>query len=103
MTICCQSRVIGSKPLQHWVEVFSRLDLCVEPVREGDEVLADPQLRARGMFVRARDEQRGIDVTHLRTPLHFGPLPTQAPPALGQHSREILSEAGFTPEEIERL
>ncbi len=97
------SRAIGSKPLAHWVDVFSGLDLCVEPVREGDEVLDDPQLRERGMFVRARDDQRGIDVTHLRTPLHFGPLPTRPPPALGQHTKEVLLEAGFSPDELERL
>jgi alpha-methylacyl-CoA racemase len=94
---------IGSKPLAHWVEVFARLDLCVEPVREGDEVLSDPQLRERGMFVRARDDQRGIEVTHLKTPLHFGRLPTRPPPALGQHTKEVLAEAGFSPDEIERL
>ncbi len=97
------SRAIGSRPLAHWVELFSRLDLCVEPVREGDEVLDDPQLRERGMFVRARDEQRGIDVTHLKTPLHFGPVPTRPPPTLGQHTKEVLAEAGFSPEEIEGL
>ena len=97
------SRAIGSKPLAHWVEVFARLDLCVEPVREGDEVLDDPQLRARGMFVRARDEQRGIEVTHLRTPLHFGALPTRPPAKLGQHTQQVLAEAGFAPDEIERL
>lgn len=97
------ARIIGERPLTHWVELFRARDLCVEPVLEGDEVLADPQLVARGMFVRAHDPQRGVDVTHLRTPLHLGELPTRPPPALGQHGREILAEAGFSAEDIERV
>ncbi|MHB8872726.1 MAG: CaiB/BaiF CoA transferase family protein [Myxococcaceae bacterium] len=97
------SRIFGEKPLSHWTALFEGADLCVEPVLEGDEVLADPQLRARGLFVEAHDEQRGRAVTHLRTPLPFGPLPVRPPPSLGQHSREILAAAGFSPEEMERL
>jgi alpha-methylacyl-CoA racemase len=95
--------VIGEQPLAHWVRVFGEKDLCVEPVHEGDEVLEDPQLRARELFVRAHDPQRGLQVTHLRTPLRMGPLPTRPPPALGQHSAQILEEAGFTPSQASGL
>lgn len=95
--------MIGAQTLEHWLSVFRDVDLCVEPVLEGDEVLRDPQLEARGMFVRAVDPQRDREVTHLRTPLHFGELPTAPPPALGQHGREILSEAGFSDAEISAL
>jgi alpha-methylacyl-CoA racemase len=49
------------------------------------------------------DAQRGRKVTHLLTPLRMGPTPLRPPPALGQHSREILAEAGFSPEELQRL
>jgi crotonobetainyl-CoA:carnitine CoA-transferase CaiB-like acyl-CoA transferase len=97
------AQALSSKTLAQWVEAFAHLDLCVEPVLEGDEVLTDPHLRERGMFVRARDDQRDLEVTHLRTPLRFGELPTRPPPALGQQGRDILAEAGFSPEEIDAL
>jgi alpha-methylacyl-CoA racemase len=89
--------IFASKPLAHWVELFRQHDLCIEPVNEGDEVLNDAQLVARGLFVKAGD------VMHLKTPLHFGPLPTRPSPALGQHSDEVLREAGFTDAERRAL
>lgn len=97
------ARLFAEHPLAHWVERFKDADLCVEPVLEGDEVLSDPQLRARGLFVEAEDAQRGRKVTYLLTPLRMGDTPLRPPPALGQHSREILTEAGFTSEELARL
>jgi alpha-methylacyl-CoA racemase len=97
------ARLFAEHPLAYWQERLAGSDLCIEPVLEGDEVLADPQHRARGLFVEAEDPQRGCKVTHLLTPLRMGETPLRPPPALGQHSREILTEAGFTPEELGRL
>ncbi|MDX2009048.1 MAG: CaiB/BaiF CoA-transferase family protein [Myxococcaceae bacterium] len=89
--------LFAAKPLAHWVELFRRHDLCIEPVNEGDEVLNDPQLVARGMFVKAGD------VMHLKTPLHFGPMPTRDSPGLGAHTDEVLREAGFSDDERRAL
>lgn len=97
------ARLFAEHPLSHWQQVLAGSDLCIEPVLEGDEVLADPQHRARGLFVEVEDAQRGRKVTHLLTPLRMGPTPLRPPPTLGQHSREILSEAGFSTEEMRRL
>jgi crotonobetainyl-CoA:carnitine CoA-transferase CaiB-like acyl-CoA transferase len=97
------ARIFAEQPLSWWVERLRGTDFCVEPVLEGDEVLADPQLRARGLFLEAEDPQRGRKVIHLLTPLRLGETPLRPPPALGQHSRKILSEAGFSHEEMEKL
>lgn len=89
--------IFASKPQAHWVALLRQHDLCVEPVNEGDDVLSDPQLVARGMFVKAGD------VMHVKTPLHFGAIPTRPPPALGADSADVLREAGFSNDEIGRL
>jgi len=81
--------VFASKPLEHWVTLFRQKDLCIEPVREGDEVLDDPQLKARGVFAEAGG------VMWLRTPLKLGEVPLRPPPALGEHTEEILREHGL--------
>ena len=40
-----------AKPLAHWTEWLSSLDVCFGPVQNFPEMLADPQLQARGMVV----------------------------------------------------
>lgn len=83
-------KIFASRPLAAWVALFRGLDLCVEPVLEGDEILADPQLQARGLFAKEGD------VVWLRTPLRFGDVAIRPPPALGEHSAEILRECGLS-------
>ena len=86
--------IFRSAPLAEWERRLAGLDACVEPVREVAEVPADGHLRSRGLF--PRPEVQAI-------PLHFGPPSTRPPPALGQHSREVLAEAGLSAEEISAL
>lgn len=74
-----------------WVERFQGLDLCVEPVLEGDEARDDAQLRARGLFVEADG------VVWLRTPLQMGENIVKRPPRLGEHGDEIRRECGLGP------
>lgn len=84
-------KVFASKTQAEWVALFKPLDLCVEPVLEGDEILKDPQLQARGLFAKEGE------IYWLRTPLRFGDVPIVAPPAIGQHTAEILKECGLGP------
>ena len=80
-----------------WAQALGPLDVCVEPVLEGDEVLHDPQLRARGLFVD------GGSQVHLKTPLDFGPMPVRPAPALGEHTAQVLTEAGLSQAQVAAL
>ncbi len=82
-------KIFASRTLADWVALFRPLDLCVEPVLEGDEILKDPQLQARGMFAKEGE------AVWLRTPLRFGDVPIKQPPSIGEHSAEILRECGL--------
>ncbi len=82
-------RIFASRNQAEWAALFKPLDLCVEPVLEGDDILNDPQLQARGLFAKEGE------AIWLRTPLRFGDVPIVPPPTLGQQTQEILRECGL--------
>lgn len=83
------TKLFVTRTQAEWVTLFSQHDLCVEPVLEGDEVLSDPHLQARGHFAKVGE------TLWLRTPLRLGDAEIVQPPALGQHTHEILAECGL--------
>lgn len=81
-----------------WEAVFAGSEACVEPVLAPSELAAHPLHRARGLVIESEGLRR------LRTPTrHPDAPPTGKAPALGEHTREVLAEAGLTPEQIDRL
>ncbi len=77
-------KLFATKGRDEWMALLKSKDVCVEPVWEGDEVLADPQLKARGMFL----EHEGVQ--YVRTPLDFGPVRVRPAPKLGEHNKDVL-------------
>jgi crotonobetainyl-CoA:carnitine CoA-transferase CaiB-like acyl-CoA transferase len=66
------------------------------------EALADPQAQARGAVV-AMGHPLAPDLRLIASPMKLSATPVQyrrAPPLLGQHSRELLLEAGCSEAEI---
>jgi len=88
-----------------WIEHFSKLDCCCEPVLDLDEVMESPQMKSRGMVVDLVHEawgayrQLGIGPKLSRTP---GSLRSHAPD-LGEHTDAVLSELGYSAEAVEDL
>ena len=64
-------------------------------VRTIEEVLRDPQLAARQMLVDVAAGSGSVKVPGNPVKLSDSPaLPAGAPPALGQHTREVRERAG---------
>jgi crotonobetainyl-CoA:carnitine CoA-transferase CaiB-like acyl-CoA transferase len=93
--------------LHSTAECLRRLDerdiLCA-PVLDYDEVLGHPQIAANGSLIdlpTAAGEIRTIG-----SPIQLSGTPRRAPgrpPALGEHTVEVLTELGVDPERIEAL
>lgn len=80
--------LVAARTLAEWEAFLADKDVCVEPVREGDEVLEDAYFKARG-FTRSVG-----GVTELLSPLKLGEVPSRSAPGLGEHTDEVLREAG---------
>jgi crotonobetainyl-CoA:carnitine CoA-transferase CaiB-like acyl-CoA transferase len=80
-------------------------DVPCAPVLRPDELLADPQLLARGMLERHPHPTLGEVVFH-GNPLRFSdarPRERALAPRLGEHNREVFGELGLTQAELARL
>lgn len=88
-----------------WAKLFDELGVPFGEVLSIAAVADDPQVVHRRMIHTVTSDS-GRDEQHVRQPLTIdgmAPGPTRRAPALGEHTREILSEAGLSGEEIDRL
>ena len=75
------------------------------PVLDVAQMAADPQTRARGMIREAGGTEDG-PMRVIGHPVKYSDAETpirRAAPRLGQHTEEVLAEAGFEPGEIREL
>jgi len=97
--------MFATRPAREWVALFQRHDLLIEVVQDYAGLSTDPQVTENAML------------TTMEHPAH-GPLPIVAPgvnlsltpgairtpaPEFGQHTEEVLLEAGLTWDEIAAL
>ena len=97
--------VFATRPVSEWMEALERADVLCAPVNEYPAMVRDPQVRASGMITE-QEHQRAGRFTTINTPVKFEKTPGQirlGAPALGEHTREVLEEAGFSRAEIEAL
>jgi alpha-methylacyl-CoA racemase len=93
--------IFGDKTLAEWIAFAEKVDCCLEPILTPDEVASDPQHRARG-FVADVTLRDGSTIPQLKTPTAVHMAEGFAP-RQGEHTQEVLREAGLSDEEIAAL
>jgi alpha-methylacyl-CoA racemase len=93
--------VFRTKSQSHWAEVFSRFDACGAPVNSLDQLAEEPHLRQRGTVQNQTGWPAAAPAPRL-SGFSPQPQPRAAPPG-GRHTREVLTEFGWSSSDIDGL
>src|SRR4029077_5268198 len=98
-------RALAAKTAAEWTELLGAAGGPAGPVNTVPEARAHPQVAARGMLVELDHPVAG-KLTTLGSPIKLSANPPsirRPPPTLGQHTDEILAEAGLNEAQITEL
>src|SRR5438128_1751664 len=99
------SKIVATRSSAEWLEALDRAGVPATIVNTLETLLTDPQLEATGFWQIVDHPSEGtlrlpaIPTTYSRTPGEIRRLP----PRLGEHSLEVLREAGFGEAEIDAM
>ena len=97
--------VLQTNTSVYWLDRLEAHDVPCAPVLTRREVITHPQIAANGMIVETDHPVAG-PIRHARHAPDFSGTPTEhrhPAPSLGEHTTEILAEAGLSSEEIDDL
>jgi alpha-methylacyl-CoA racemase len=94
--------IFVTRDRDEWVRVLASHDVCVEPVLDLEECLATPQAASFLMDQPCNGEV----LRTIAPPLRLAATPAamrREAPGLGQHSDEVLGEAGYAADDVKAL
>lgn len=95
----------GQQTTGYWLALLEQAGVVAGPIYNMAQVYNDPQVQARQMVVDLDDPDLGR-LRNIGIPVKLSATPgciRCRAPALGEHSREVLMEAGFAEDDIEHL
>jgi crotonobetainyl-CoA:carnitine CoA-transferase CaiB-like acyl-CoA transferase len=97
--------VLTDKTTDEWLALLRELEIPAARMASLDGLKDDPQLKASGFFKRARHPSEG-EIVYTDMPVRFSDgaaTGERLQPRLGEHSIEVLREAGLSDGEIKAL
>lgn len=97
--------IFSGRTTDEWVALFDAAGVPCGPVKMTAELFDDPHVKAEGFLVELEHPTLGA-VTMANSPVRMSGGETgtkRSSPALGQHTREFLSEIGYTEAEVVEL
>ena len=88
-----------------WLKRLDAAGVPCGPINTVDEAFADPQIQHREMALRMQDH-KGQEVPQVACPIKMSATPPQylvPPPALGQHTDQLLQQLGYDAVAIAQL
>jgi crotonobetainyl-CoA:carnitine CoA-transferase CaiB-like acyl-CoA transferase len=97
--------LFATRTRDQWTALGQAHDCCLAPVLTGDEPKADPQLRARGLFLSVETPWEGKALPSLATPVRLAGVraPLRPAPQHGADTDAVLREAGYSEGEVGAL
>lgn len=95
----------ATRPTDQWVAELSAAGIPCGPVLDIDNALSSPQAQARNIVVEGEHPLMG-EVKYLNTPFKMSQTPPKIErpaPLLGQHTSRVLTDAGYSEQQIEEL
>ncbi|WFU82431.1 CoA transferase [Bradyrhizobium sp. CIAT3101] len=95
----------SARPMEHWNEVLSGVNVTFGAVRGPQEVINDPQLAANDIVVPLEGAGGKLTST-ISSPIQLhgvAKVPARRAPDLGEHTEQILGDLGFDADGIEDL
>jgi crotonobetainyl-CoA:carnitine CoA-transferase CaiB-like acyl-CoA transferase len=100
-----QATGLVGKTTDEWIELFEKLDVPAARYNTIDELMTDPHLKDVGFFREENHPTEGkLRRTKPANTFSGGMREEQGhAPLIGQHTREILAEAGYDMAEIDKM
>jgi len=96
---------LAQRTTQEWLAIFERLDVPAARYNSIDDLFEDPHLRDVGFFETMQHPSEGrIRRTKVPNTFSGGMRSDTLPaPCLGEHTRQVLLQAGYSQVEVDRL